>query len=221
MWNYHNWSFAVGYRNLSLIISNRLMAVNIFSFEIIKWFLKCVLKTCVIRSVNQSISQWVSIQLLKNSSVLFLLQDIMDFEKGSSRSHALENPLWKMQFTCRNTNYMMMRLMMMMMMMMMMIPEKYCRVKYKKCCTFLHFFTLKNVQVIQEEGVWRCTLRPKMSFWISDWACNQLWIWQAWCGCCTTGFHSISCVILACLPRTEWRQTGARCVRILDVGPTA
>jgi hypothetical protein len=52
------------------------------------------------------------------------------------------------------------------------VPEKYYRVKYQKCCTFLHFFTLKILQVIQEEGVWHCILRPKMSFWISDWACN-------------------------------------------------
>jgi len=117
-----------------------------------------------------------------------------------------------------NTSYMMMRLMMMMVVMVM-IPEKYCRVKYKKCCTLLYLFTLKNLQVIQEEGVWHCTLLTKMSFWISDWACYLIWIWQACCGC-TTGFNNISCFILACLPRTEWRQTGARCVRILDIGPT-
>jgi len=58
----------------------------------------------------------------------------------------------------------MVRLMMMMMMVMVMIPEKYCRVKYKKCFTFLHFFALKNLQVIQEEGVSHCMLRPQMSF---------------------------------------------------------
>ena len=86
----------------------------------------------------------------------------MDFEQRSSRSHAPENPLWKRQFTYRNTGYMMMRLMMMVVMVM--IPEMYCRVKYKKYCTFLHFFALKNLQVVQEEGVSHFMLRPQMSF---------------------------------------------------------
>jgi hypothetical protein len=72
------------------------------------------------------------------------------------KEEAVDHTLWRT--SCGEgslpvvTGYM---IMMMMVMMVMMIPEKYCRFKYKKYYTFLHFFTLKNFQVIQEEEVRR------------------------------------------------------------------